>query len=37
MGLQHLKQRYELISNKVPEFCIKEDKYIAILPIIHED
>lgn len=37
IGLQHLKQRYELISDKTPKFCIKEDKYIATLPIIFED
>ena len=36
MGLKHLKQRYELISDKIPIFCIKEDKFIATLPIIFE-
>ena len=34
LGLENLKQRYELLSEDSPEFYIENDSYIAKLPLI---
>lgn len=34
IGLQNLRQRYNLLTNLVPEFYIENDHYIAKLPLI---
>ena len=37
IGLENLKQRYELLSNLNPEFIIENDHYIAKLPLIQAE
>ena len=37
IGIQNLKGRYELVSEKKPEFFIRDSSYIAKLPLIEEE
>jgi sensor histidine kinase YesM len=37
MGLKNLSERYHLISEKKVEFYIENNRYIAKIPMIHED
>ena len=37
VGLENLKQRYKLITDKKPEFYIENDYYIARIPLIEPD
>jgi two-component system LytT family sensor kinase len=37
IGLKNLISRYEIISEKIPLFCLKDDDYFAILPLIKSE
>lgn len=37
IGLENLRKRYEIITEKLPEFKITENEYIGILPLITEE
>jgi len=37
IGLENLRKRYELICGEKPEFFLKDDKYISIIPLVKPD
>ena len=37
VGQKNLKKRYEMISNRVPEFRLETNSYIVTLPLIREE
>lgn len=37
IGLANLRERYNLLSDKVPEFKIANDQYVARIPLLAED
>lgn len=37
LGQKNLKKRYEMISNRQPEFRLETDRYVVTLPLIREE